>query len=147
MSRIASPSWLWNPFAGAAATGGTGSAYVDATWTVGEIDQLSTTGIAYSRAAGIPIRLTPTVATAIDGSKYEVRVGVNESDTFDSYTVALGNLSGDFSVGEIIFDPTAAETVLWSLIEPMSVQLWHTGDDDETYIVRRWRLAVRGSLR
>jgi YD repeat-containing protein len=90
---------------------------VEIAYTPGERFTGTPEVVTYPRGSGLPIRATPATPTAVDGDKKEIRVGVpGLSGTYDAFNTDDENLTGDFGVGELLANPTAAQSAAWSLV-------------------------------
>lgn len=120
---------------------------VEIEYTPGERAAGTPEVVTYPRGSGLPIRATPATPTPVDGDKKEIRVGVpGLSGSYDAFNVADGNLTGDFTAGELVANPTAAQSAAWSLVGTLRVEVWHVDGAGNTYPEAIYRLDLQGTL-
>ena len=133
------PAWVEDPFAASvvAPLSLIAASYTpDSQWT-----GTRQTARVY-RGSGVPIRFSPPSPTTVTAGDYEATLGVIGSDTFETYSVALGNMTVDEDTGDITVNPTEAQTLALSLTERTALDLWRTDTDDTRTVVGRLYLTV-----
>lgn len=126
--------------------------FVDMTYTPSSQASPDRPTITYYAGAGIQIRITPDVPTAINLADWEVRVGVvgafdeNGDGIYDSFTQENGTLTGDEDTGILYANPTAAMTAAWSS-SSLQIEVHRPLVDDHETVYGVARINLRGTLR
>lgn len=95
----------------------------------------------YFRSSGIPIRLTPESAVNYSEIDIEVRIGVL-GGTYETMAI-----EGDLSAGEIVVNPTVAQSEAWDQHNTLFMELHRIDSDDTTTVLGQWRVILKDSLR
>lgn len=133
------PAWVDDPFAASVVAP---LAFISATYTPDAQWSGTRQSARVIRGSGVPILFTPDDPTAIVSEDYEATLGVVGSDTFETFSVALGNMSVDEDTGEITVNPTEAQTAALSLTGRVVLDLWRTDTDDTRTVVGRLYITV-----
>lgn len=123
--------------------------FVDMTYTPSAQATTVRPSLTYFTGAGIPIRITPDTPTAIALADWEIRIGVATSggvaSVYDSFTVALGNLSGDPVTGIMYVNPTSTQSQNWNR-SSLQIEVWNVSTDDKKTVYGVARINLHGTL-